>query len=182
MIGRFRLPETETEPRLRRCCASWRIPWFRFALSLLGNAEQARDATQETGLRFMKALPAFRGDSQLQTWSLGIALNVVREMHRKSRPIPRAARIPRPPPARANPFRLTRRPTSPSSERSCIHVCLADLPERRREAIVLRFFEELQRRGNRQRADEVRRRDRQGNRPPGAAIDAAKIAPLVFAR
>src|SRR5436305_12142761 len=63
-------------------------PWFRFSLSLLGDADRAHEAAQETGLRFLKALPAFRGDSQLQTWSLGIALNVAREMRRKGRPIP----------------------------------------------------------------------------------------------
>ena len=51
-------------------------PWYRFSLTLLsGDSETAREATQETGLRFLKALPAFRGDSQLQTWSLGKFLN-----------------------------------------------------------------------------------------------------------
>jgi hypothetical protein len=62
--------------------------WFRFCLALLRNADQARDATQETGLRFIRTFGTFRGDSQLQTWSLGIALNVVREMRRKNRPLP----------------------------------------------------------------------------------------------
>src|SRR5690242_10336404 len=58
-------------------------PWYRFSLSLLGDADRAREAAQETGLRFLKTIAAFRGDSQLQTWTLGIALNVVREMRRK---------------------------------------------------------------------------------------------------
>src|SRR5258705_3750130 len=116
-------------------------PWFRFSLSLLGNSDQAREAAQETGLRFMKALPAFRGDSQLQTWSLGIALNVVREMRRKARPIPEAGQE----------FLAASRdePQSPyasaefAEQREKLHVVLADLPERQREAIVLRFFEEM---------------------------------------
>ena len=115
--------------------------WFRFALSLLGNAEQARDATQETGLRFLKAIPAFRGDSQLQTWSLGIALNVVREMHRKSRAIPQD---------RQDYLAMLREPPlSPhvsaqnTEQREVLHAVLANLPDRQREAIVLRFFEEL---------------------------------------
>src|SRR5687767_8441050 len=57
--------------------------WYRFTLSQLRNSDVAADATQETALRFLKQLSAFRGDSQLQTWSVGIALNVVREMKRK---------------------------------------------------------------------------------------------------
>jgi len=58
-------------------------PWYRMCLGLLGNAELARDATQETAVRFLNQLPGFRGDSRVRTWSLGIALNVVREMKRR---------------------------------------------------------------------------------------------------
>ena len=60
-------------------------PWFRLAHSLTGDAEHARDATQETALRFMRLLPTFRGESKLQTWSMGIVINVVREMRRQAR-------------------------------------------------------------------------------------------------
>ena len=48
-------------------------PWYRMCLSLLADADVARDATQETAVRFLRQLPGFRGDSQLRTWSLGIA-------------------------------------------------------------------------------------------------------------
>src|SRR3954469_17738185 len=54
--------------------------WYRFCLAQLHDADLAADATQETGLRFLRQLNQFRGESQLQTWSLGIALNVVREL------------------------------------------------------------------------------------------------------
>jgi RNA polymerase sigma-70 factor (ECF subfamily) len=57
--------------------------WYRFALAQLRDSELAADAMQETGLRLLRQLPTFRGDSQLQTWSLGIALNVTRELRRK---------------------------------------------------------------------------------------------------
>ena len=116
-------------------------PWFRFSLSLLGDPELAREAAQETGLRFIRTLPNFRGDSQLQTWSLGITLNVVREMRRKNRPVPEDGR---------EFFAATRSiPTSPfaaadfAEQREKLHALLADLPDRQREAVVLRFFEEL---------------------------------------
>ena len=57
-------------------------PWYRLCLGLLRDADRARDATQETALRFLKLLPRFAGNSTLSTWSMGIAINVVREMRR----------------------------------------------------------------------------------------------------
>lgn len=125
-------------------------PWFRFSLSLLGCPDRARDAAQETGLRFLKALPAFRGDSQLQTWSLGIALNVVREMRRRDRPVPmegqdhllrlHAERHDSPDPGHG---RAPHASAELAEDRERLQAVLADLPDRQREAIVLRFFEDL---------------------------------------
>jgi RNA polymerase sigma-70 factor, ECF subfamily len=113
--------------------------WYRMCVGLLRNGELARDATQETALRFLKQLPAFRGESQLRTWSLGIAINVCREMRRRERPV--------------DPMRLAdvrgEAETSPDREAELaestarVKTMLADLPERQREAVMLRFFEEL---------------------------------------
>ena len=116
--------------------------WYRMSLSLLSNPDLANDATQETAIRFMKQLPGFRGESQLRTWSLGICLNVVREIRRWSRghgsleegseaagasddgPLPDWAAV-------------------RSEEIGALRAMLAALPERQREAVVLRFFEDL---------------------------------------
>ena len=113
--------------------------WYRMCVGLLRDGELARDATQETALRFLKQLPAFRGESQLRTWSLGIAINVCREMRRRSRPV--------------DAVRLTdaQRAAEPGPEDSAemaeskarVRAMLAELPERQREAVMLRFFEEL---------------------------------------
>ena len=37
--------------------------WFRFCLGLLRDPDHARDATQETALRFLRQLSSFRGES-----------------------------------------------------------------------------------------------------------------------
>jgi len=111
--------------------------WFRFALNLLRDQELAADATQETALRFMRQLPSFRGASQLKTWSLGIALNVVREMRRSRREsvetdfdaIPTGEE-----PSDASDL---------AEQRQNVKEALQHLGERQREAIVLRFFEDL---------------------------------------
>jgi RNA polymerase sigma-70 factor (ECF subfamily) len=116
-------------------------PWYRMCLSLLGNADSARDATQETALRFLKQLPAYRGQSSLMTWSIGIAINVVREMRRarartvsdgsgeaEGRPAPGEGPI---------------EAVAADEAREAVRTALAGLPERQREAVMLRFFEEL---------------------------------------
>lgn len=114
-------------------------PWYRMALSLLGNPDRARDATQETAVRFLAQLRNFRGDSQLRTWAYGIALNVVREMRRKTvwqlpedGPLDNPAPDPGPDES-----------ASHSEQRTLLLDLLKDLPDRQREAITLRFFEEL---------------------------------------
>lgn len=116
-------------------------PWFRFSLSLLGDVERAREAAQETGLRFIKTLSAFRGDSQLQTWSLGIALNVVREMRRKHRAISDEGQEFLA--AKHQPLESPLVAADLAEQRENLHAVLADLPDRQREAIVFRFFEGL---------------------------------------
>jgi RNA polymerase sigma-70 factor (ECF subfamily) len=111
-------------------------------LSLLaGDAERARDATQETALRFLKQLPSYRGDSRLTTWSLGIAINVVREMRRSAgRAMLDDGQIADTRPA---PGDEPGDAAAAGEQRRLIRAVLAELPERQREAVVLRFFEEL---------------------------------------
>ncbi|MBL8228224.1 MAG: RNA polymerase sigma factor [Bryobacterales bacterium] len=48
---------------------------YRLALTMLRNPQAAEDATQETFLRVWKALPGFRGDSEISTWIYSIARN-----------------------------------------------------------------------------------------------------------
>jgi RNA polymerase sigma-70 factor (ECF subfamily) len=122
-------------------------PWYRFSLSLLRDPDLAGDAVQETAVRFLRQLPSFRGESQLRTWSLGIALNVVREIRRKRRndgtlPEDDAA-------AMTPPAAVGREPQTPggaadlSEQRDRLREVLEELPERQREAVLLRFFEDL---------------------------------------
>lgn len=110
--------------------------WFRFCVSLLRDGERARDATQETALRFLEQLPRFRGDSQLKTWSLGIALNVVREMRRKRSIETLETDI-------AANMQSSRPEIETNEEKQMLRRNLDTLPDRQREALVLRFFEEM---------------------------------------
>lgn len=123
--------------------------WYRLALGLLGDVDRAREATQETAVRFLRQLPGFRGESQVRTWALGIAINVAREMRRS--PNARAVSLEDWDAfgeSTAGPRRATQRPAPHVAAelaelRDRLRAVLADLPERQREAVVLRFFEEL---------------------------------------
>lgn len=50
-------------------------PVYGVCLRLLGDAEDARDAAQETFLKIYRGLHSFRGESGLKTWIYRIAIN-----------------------------------------------------------------------------------------------------------
>jgi RNA polymerase sigma-70 factor, ECF subfamily len=50
---------------------------------VLGNADEAEDAVQETFLKAIQGLKSFRGDSELRTWLVRIALNICYSARRK---------------------------------------------------------------------------------------------------
>jgi RNA polymerase sigma-70 factor (ECF subfamily) len=52
---------------------------------ILGHAEDAEDAVQETFLRALRALPGFRGAASLRTWLFRIAVNVCLNWKRDQR-------------------------------------------------------------------------------------------------
>ena len=116
--------------------------WFRMCLSLLRDSETARDATQETALRFLKLLPRFAGGSTLSTWSMGIAINVCREMRRSAGRLSDEQRV-RELAAASGHSSSPDDDAAKSEQQALLRETLADLPERQREAIVLRFFEDM---------------------------------------
>lgn len=115
--------------------------WYRFAWSLLRDEDLAQDAAQETGLRVLTGLSKYRGDSAFQTWSLGITLNVCRTVRRRRR---RLRFRPSPEPE-SMPTRSTgeARGAGLGPDTQDLPTMLAVLPDRQREAIVLRHLEEL---------------------------------------
>jgi RNA polymerase sigma-70 factor (ECF subfamily) len=65
---------------------------YAIAFRMTGNAEDARDATQEAFISALRALRSFRGDAQLSTWIHRIAVNasldlVRRRTRRKTDPL-----------------------------------------------------------------------------------------------
>ena len=71
---------------LEQLLALHQRPLFRLCHGMLGHAEDAEDAAQETFLRALRALPAFRGDSAFRTWLFRIAVNVCLKWKGSRRP------------------------------------------------------------------------------------------------
>src|ERR1051326_854799 len=61
---------------------------YALCRGILGHADDAEDATQETFLRALRGLPGFRGEASFRTWLLRIAVNLCLEWKasRRSRP------------------------------------------------------------------------------------------------
>lgn len=70
-----------------RLLAPHERPLYRLCRGMLGQAEDAEDAVQETFLRALRALPRFRGDAALRTWLHRIAVNVCLEWKRARPPL-----------------------------------------------------------------------------------------------
>jgi RNA polymerase sigma-70 factor (ECF subfamily) len=68
---------------LREFVGGVRVPLVRFCASLTSD-DEAEDLAQETLLRMLRALPAYRGDANALTWLLGIARNVCADHVRRS--------------------------------------------------------------------------------------------------
>ena len=102
------------------------------ALSILGNAEDANDATQSIFVELFQALPTFQGDN-LVPWSDSIAVRTAARQARTRRV--RSARN-----ASIDPEELPHAGAATSEHRvpRAILDYLAELPETRRVALVLR--------------------------------------------
>lgn len=127
--------------------------WFRFCMSQLRDPDQAADAAQETGLRVLNSIARFDGRSTLKTWTFGIALNVCREIRRRElrrggmsgidpndEPASdvRGAFLGHDPDAGDGPGAVER-----LDDAAALRDVLATLPVRQREAVTLRFFQEM---------------------------------------
>lgn len=63
---------------------------FRLCITILGNAEDAEDAVQDTFVRTLRALSGFRRDAGFRTWLTRIAVNVCKNVLRDRQRNPRA--------------------------------------------------------------------------------------------
>ena len=61
---------------------------YNLCLRMLGNEQDALDASQESFFKAYRALASFRGESRFSVWLYRLAVNVCRDMLRKRPPSP----------------------------------------------------------------------------------------------
>jgi RNA polymerase sigma-70 factor (ECF subfamily) len=71
---------------LEQLLAPYERPLYALCRGMLGHAEDAEDAVQETFLRALRGLSAFRGDAAIRSWLFRIAVNLCLEWKRARRP------------------------------------------------------------------------------------------------
>ncbi len=74
-VARFRAGD---DAAFEPLCLRREAEVFRLCSRMLGNADDALDAAQETFLRAFRSLRAFRGEATFRTWLTEIAINVCR--------------------------------------------------------------------------------------------------------
>lgn len=111
---------------------------LRYTARMLGNREEAEDVTQEAMLRLWKIAPDWQaGLAEPSTWVFRVARNLCTDRLRRRKPM--APELPDlPDPALGQDAQLMQR-----ARARALEAALLELPERQREAVILRHLEGL---------------------------------------
>lgn len=71
---------------LEQLLTPYERPLYALCRGILGHADDAEDAVQETFLRALRALPTFRGDAAVRSWLYRIAVNICLDRKRAAHP------------------------------------------------------------------------------------------------
>jgi len=114
---------------------------FRVALGILRDEDGASDVAQEAFLKAFRGLRGFRGDASFRSWLLTIVANEARGILRK------AGRRKELPLEAAGPVRSMEEAADDAMEKAedatRVKALLSELPEKQKQAVTLRIFEEL---------------------------------------
>jgi RNA polymerase sigma-70 factor (ECF subfamily) len=115
---------------------------YRLALSVLDDPAEADEATQDTFLAALRALPGYRGEAAFTTWLYRIALNASRDRLRRRGAWQRLLGRLRPPPAAPDP-RPVEAAAGGRERQAAIWRAVQALGEKHRLPIVLRYYHDL---------------------------------------
>lgn len=132
------------EAAIERVVRQYESDVFRLALSIVGDAAEANEITQETFIAMLRSLPAYQERKSFKAWLYTIALNRSRSHLRKRKTVEKLRNV------LSAIFRVETQKL-PSPEDAVIHSQqeqalwdqLNSLDEKFRTAVVLRYFHEL---------------------------------------
>jgi RNA polymerase sigma-70 factor, ECF subfamily len=101
--------------------------FLRVALAVLRDDERAVDAVQEAFATAVQKRSKFRGEGPLEAWIWRMVMNAA--LKERARPRPSAL--------------AEREAAPPAEESSAVHDAVAQLPERQRFALFLRYYADL---------------------------------------
>lgn len=133
---------TGDEEAFRALVARWERPVFAFLDRMLGSVEEAQDVGQETFLKVFQQARRYRPSGQFKSWIFRIAGNLARSRLRR-RKIVRWVRF--------DPFTHDRASAESGADarierddvRAAVRGALSRLPERQRQAVLLRRYENM---------------------------------------
>jgi RNA polymerase sigma-70 factor (ECF subfamily) len=112
---------------------------FRIAFRMLGDRTEAEDVAQDTMLRLWRTAPGWReGEAQVSTWVCRVAMNLSTDRLRRRRTEPLDGL---PEPAEDRPGAV--QGLIAADRARAFEAALARLPERQRQAVILRHIEGL---------------------------------------
>ncbi len=126
----------------------WERKIFALSYGMLGSAEDARDATQETFLAAFRNLRGFRGDAKVSSWLHRIAVNQCITRQRRSR-VRAETGIEDELEATGERFLSTAPHASPAhatekkERRAAVRNAVSSLPAELREVVLMKEFEEM---------------------------------------
>ena len=131
-------------PAIESLVRTYESSVYRLAISILDDPAEADEATQDALVAALGKLSSYRGQAKFTTWLYTITLNVCRGRLRKRRSQARLAQ------ALQALYRLTGEPET-RPEQKAIHnethtrlwQAISALDDRRREAVILRYYHEL---------------------------------------
>ena len=135
-MERIKAPDPETtEQTFTDLVNTHQTALLRMCYLNLRDRGLAEDAVQETFVKAYRALPAFRGDSNLKTWLMRIAINTCRDMQRGSwlKHLSRTVSL----------DQLAEPSESFSEDALAVNMEIARLPGKLRETVLLYYYQNL---------------------------------------
>jgi len=130
------------EVAFRQLVARWEQPVFAFLVHMLGSVDEAQDLAQDTFLKVYDQAHRYRPEGRFRSWLLRIAGNKARSVLRR-RKVLRWVNFDPVSHDRAAPGDDPGQTLERAETRQRVREAVAALPERQREAVVLKRFQGL---------------------------------------